>query len=111
MSSRFNRSHLSLALMAALASPTLLADALERERDEVPVEATDLPVDGTRQALQLEETRVLGTAAQELKQAPGVSIITAEDIKKRPPANDLSDIIRREPGVNLTGNSSRRPRQ
>jgi Outer membrane receptor for ferrienterochelin and colicins len=65
-----------------------------------------LPVDGTRQALQLEETRVLGTAAQELKQAPGVSIITAEDIKKRPPANDLSDIIRREPGVNLTGNSS-----
>ena len=106
MSSRFNRSHLSLALMAALASPTLLADALERERDEVPVEATDLPVDGTRQALQLEETRVLGTAAQELKQAPGVSIITAEDIKKRPPANDLSDIIRREPGVNLTGNSS-----
>ena len=50
--------------MAALASPTLLADALERERDEVPVEATDLPVDGTRQALQLEETRVLGTAAQ-----------------------------------------------
>ena len=106
MSSRFNRSHLSLALMAALASPTLLADALERERDEVPVEASDLPVDGTRQALQLEETRVLGTAAQELKQAPGVSIITAEDIKKRPPANDLSDIIRREPGVNLTGNSS-----
>ena len=83
MSSRFNRSHLSLALMAALASPTLLADALERERDEVPVEATDLPVDGTRQALQLEETRVLGTAAQELKQAPGVSIITAEDINQR----------------------------
>ncbi|WP_278941665.1 TonB-dependent siderophore receptor [Pseudomonas helleri] len=106
MSSRFKRSQFSLAIVAALASPTLLADALERERDEVPVEASDLPVDGSKQALQLEETRVLGTAAEELKQAPGVSIITAEDIKKRPPANDLSDIIRREPGVNLTGNSS-----
>ena len=105
MSSRFKRSQFSLAFVAALASPTLLADALERERDEVPVEATDLPVDGTPQALQLEETRVLGTAAQELKQAPGVSIITAQDIKKRPPVNDLSDIIRREPGVNHTRHS------
>jgi ferric enterobactin receptor len=106
MSSRFKRSQISLAFIAALASPTLLADALERERDEVPVQGTDLPVDGTQQALELEETRVLGTAAQELKQAPGVSIITAEDIKKRPPANDLSEIMRREPGVNLTGNST-----
>jgi ferric enterobactin receptor len=50
--------------------------------------------------------QVTETAEQELKQAPGVSIITAEDIAKRPPANDLSEIIRRMPGVNLTGNSS-----
>lgn len=35
----------------------------------------------------------------------GVSIITAEDIAKRPPSNDLSQIIRTMPGVNLTGNS------
>lgn len=54
----------------------------------------------------LSEVQVLGTAEEMLKQAPGVSIITAEDIEKRPPANDLSDIIRRMPGVNLTGNSS-----
>ncbi|MDR1662786.1 MAG: FepA family TonB-dependent siderophore receptor, partial [Azoarcus sp.] len=54
----------------------------------------------------LQEIRVLGTAEEELKQAPGVSTITAEDIEKRPPANDLSDIIRRMPGVNLTGNSA-----
>lgn len=33
MSSRFKRSQISLAFIAALASPTLLADALERERD------------------------------------------------------------------------------
>jgi ferric enterobactin receptor len=46
------------------------------------------------------------TAEEELKQAPGVSIITAEDIQKAPPANDLSEIIRKMPGVNLTGNSA-----
>ncbi|MBN0981065.1 TonB-dependent siderophore receptor [Pseudomonas hygromyciniae] len=106
MSPRFRLSHFSLAFIAALSSPALLADTLESERGKVPVQASDLPVDGTSQALELSETRILGTAAEELKQAPGVSIITSEDIKKRPPTNDLSDIIRREPGVNLTGNSS-----
>ena len=106
MSSQFRLSHLSLAFIATLSSPALLAQSVEKERDKVPIQATDLPVDGTPQALVLGETRVLGTAAEELKQAPGVSIITAEDIKKRPPTNDLSEIIRREPGVNLTGNSS-----
>ena len=57
-------------------------------------------------AAALPEIRVLGTAEEELKQAPGVSTITSEDLEKRPPANDLSEIIRTMPGVNLTGNSS-----
>lgn len=54
----------------------------------------------------LPEIRVLGTAEEELKQAPGVSTITSQDLEKRPPANDLSEIIRTMPGVNLTGNSA-----
>jgi ferric enterobactin receptor len=54
----------------------------------------------------LAEVHVLGTAEEELKQAPGVSVMTAEDIAKRPPANDLSELIRTMPGVNLTGNSA-----
>jgi ferric enterobactin receptor len=54
----------------------------------------------------LGEVKVLGTAEEELKQAPGVSTITAKDIEERPPANDLSEIIRTMPGVNLTGNSA-----
>ncbi len=54
----------------------------------------------------LPEVRVLGTAEDALKQAPGVSKISAEDLAKRPPANDLSEIIRTMPGVNLTGNSA-----
>ncbi|MFH8136069.1 TonB-dependent siderophore receptor [Pantoea osteomyelitidis] len=49
---------------------------------------------------------MLVTAEQELKQQPGVSTITAQDIEKNPPVNDLSDIIRKMPGVNLSGNSA-----
>lgn len=53
------------------------------------------------------ETLVVQATAQEaLKQQPGVSIITADDIAKEPPVNDLSEIIRKMPGVNLTGNSA-----
>ena len=91
MSARFTLSHLSLALLAATAT------SLQAAPDAVaPAE----------QAVLLQETQVLGTAEEELKQAPGVSIITAEDIRKLPPTNDLAEIIRREPGVNLTGNST-----
>ncbi|WP_426908074.1 TonB-dependent receptor plug domain-containing protein, partial [Serratia bockelmannii] len=39
-------------------------------------------------------------------QAPGVSTITAEEIKKRPPARYISELILTKPGVNLTGNST-----
>lgn len=49
---------------------------------------------------------VTRSAEEQLKQQPGVSVITAEDIAKNPPVNDLSDIIRKMPGVNLTGNSA-----
>lgn len=50
--------------------------------------------------------RVMVTAKEALKQAPGVSTVTAEDLEQRPPANDLSEILRTMPGVNLTGNSA-----
>lgn len=46
------------------------------------------------------------TAQQQTLQAPGVSTISADQIKKRPPARDVSEIIRTMPGVNLTGNST-----
>ncbi|WP_455926078.1 TonB-dependent siderophore receptor [Pseudomonas putida] len=82
-------SRITLAILAASASPALLADQTAA-------------VDDT--AITLDNTMV--TAEKELKQAPGVSVITADDIQKAPPVNDLSDIIRKMPGVNLTGNSA-----
>ena len=76
-----------------LLSSCLLASAVHAaSQDEQPVE--------------LDSQTVVATAQEETKQAPGVSVITAEDIAKRPPANDLSQIIRTMPGVNLTGNST-----
>ncbi|WP_158782933.1 TonB-dependent siderophore receptor [Pantoea sp. BAV 3049] len=53
-----------------------------------------------------ENDTLIVTAMEQVRQAPGVSVITAEDIRKHPPANDLADLIRTMPGVNLTGNSN-----
>ncbi|MCF1487343.1 TonB-dependent siderophore receptor [Pseudomonas sp. AA27] len=89
MQPRFKLNHLCLALLAA--SPATLWAATDSQGNEV---------------LELSDTHVVATAEQELKQASGVSIISAEDIKKRPPVNDLSEIIRKMPGVNLTGNGA-----
>lgn len=52
-----------------------------------------------------EDTLVVTAATQNL-QAPGVSTISADEIRKRPPARDISELIRTMPGVNLTGNST-----
>lgn len=51
------------------------------------------------------ETIVL-TAEEQIKQSLGVSKITAEDLEKIPVRNDISEYVRRMPGVNLTGNSA-----
>ena len=43
------------------------------------------------------------TAAEQTLQAPGVSTITADEIKKHPPARDVAEIIRTMPGVFRAG--------
>ena len=92
----------SLALaFVALASPAMVATVAQAEEQRTG-EVLEMPV--ADNALVIQDTLV--TAEREARQALGTSIITAEDIKRHPPANDLSDIIRREPGVNLTGNSA-----
>ena len=53
---------------------------------------------------QLEEIKV--TAEAQVKQSLGSSLITAKDFEKRPATNDVSEVLRTMPGVNLTGNSS-----
>lgn len=75
--------------------------ASSQQKKEAPQAAASAP---GKDAPTLREVKV--TAEEELKQAPGVSTISKEDIEKRPPVNDLSEIVRRMPGANLTGNSS-----
>lgn len=49
---------------------------------------------------------VVLSAQEQLKQASGVSTITSQDLEKTPVANDISEIIRKMPGANLTGSSA-----
>lgn len=65
-------------------------------------QTTAAPGDGVAA---LQEVQVLGTAEDAWKQAPGVSTVTQEDLEAQP-SNDLADIVRKQPGVNLTGNST-----
>ena len=81
---------LSVALAAVLSLAAASAFAAD---DASKGDATDLDT-------------VHVTAAQIARQALGTSTITAEDIEKRPPANDISELLRTMPGVNLTGNSA-----
>ncbi|RWR28126.1 TonB-dependent siderophore receptor [Sinirhodobacter populi] len=46
------------------------------------------------------------SAEQQTKQSLGVSNITAGDLERTPVVNDISEIVRKMPGVNLTGNTT-----
>jgi len=52
------------------------------------------------------ENTLVVTAREQTLQAPGVSIIDSQAIKKHPIQRDVAEIIRTMPGVNLTGNSN-----
>ena len=95
------KNHYTLAMLIQLA---LYGTALPAFAAETPSAETSAS-NSEKQPEHHEDTLVV-TAAQQNLQAPGVSTITAEEIKKRPPARDVSEIIRTMPGVNLTGNST-----
>ena len=46
------------------------------------------------------------TAERQLQQSLGVSKISAQDLEKQPVVNDISDLVRTMPGVNLTDNTA-----
>ena len=59
---------------------------------------------GDENAVVLNE--VVLSAEEQNKQALGVSQITEEDLERQPVVNDISEIVRKMPGVNLTGNNT-----
>ncbi|HAT00536.1 MAG TPA: TonB-dependent siderophore receptor, partial [Pantoea agglomerans] len=94
-------SRLSLAIMIELGFTASLISA-----GAVAAEATHEPVIDSSPSDTLHDDTMMVTAAEQTLQAPGVSTITADEIKKHPPARDVAEIIRTMPGVNLTGNST-----
>ncbi len=49
---------------------------------------------------------IIISSEEQLKQALGASTITSEDLEQTPIVNDISEIIRKMPGSNLTGTSA-----
>ncbi len=96
MSNRMMKSVLTVSILSAMLSVANAAEtdkAQQQENESQPQDAVKL------------ETMVL-TAEEQVKQSLGVSIITEEDLNKLPVTNDISEYVRRMPGVNLTGNSA-----
>lgn len=89
MNNKWIRSTLSLAVIATLSSNSFA----EENSDQTQAGSTQLQT-------------IVMTAEEQIKQSLGASIITEEDLEKLPVVNDISEYIRRMPGVNLTGNSA-----
>ncbi|MEH6667705.1 MAG: TonB-dependent receptor plug domain-containing protein, partial [Psychrobacter sp.] len=89
---------LSIAVTSILSSTAFAA-----EGDEVAVQgATDQEAVPTATL----DTIVVRAARDELEQAAGLSIISEEAIEKASVSNDISEIVRKMPGVNLSGSST-----
>lgn len=67
--------------------------------------AQDNSADETGDVVVLDEITVL-SAEEQLKQALGVSVITEKDLERQPTGRDLSEMVRKMPGVNLSGNTA-----
>jgi len=89
---------ISLALNSFVLSPVFAAEDVTEDTSPLLENVKDKKEEG--------QLVVTGKAEYELKQQPGASTITRKDLDLIPPVNDLSEIIRKMPGVNLTGNSA-----
>ncbi|KHL25341.1 outer membrane receptor protein [Croceibacterium mercuriale] len=88
----------AICLVATM--PALAQDAAGGERADQDLKvAIDSQTSG-------DPEDIVVTAQVQGLQALGATTITAEDIAKQPPVNDLSDLLRRQPGLNLTGAGS-----
>ncbi len=70
----------------------------------LPLSVFIATVSYANQTESLDEIKI--TAENQVKQSLGSSLVTAKDLEKRPATNDISEVLRTMPGVNLTGNSS-----
>ncbi|MEG3129392.1 TonB-dependent siderophore receptor [Pantoea cypripedii] len=109
MKSKFKYSLLASLIAGSLGVSVALADVTPT--DTTPEKALSSASDQS-QPLAISDEKSSGentlvvTAREQTLQAPGVSVIDSEAIKKHPIQRDVAEIIRTMPGVNLTGNST-----
>ncbi|MDO5622749.1 MAG: FepA family TonB-dependent siderophore receptor [Paracoccus sp. (in: a-proteobacteria)] len=82
-------SRTAMGLVLSLSATPLMA-----QTETIPDTATDEPII-------LDE--IVLSAGEQVLQALGVTEITEEEIQRQPITNDISEIVRKQPGVNLTG--------
>lgn len=88
---------MTCSLFAGMAWSQTVTDDISEDTQVVATQADDDVV--------VLDTVVI-TAGEQAKQALGSSVVTSEDLAKQPVVNDISEIVRKMPGVNLTGTSA-----
>lgn len=100
MNRRIVQSALALSILSVMSVMSNAEDLQTEQQTSSTEQITTQQTDPTK----LE--KIVLTAEEQVKQSLGASIITEEDLDKLPVVNDISEYVRRMPGVNLTGNSA-----
>lgn len=97
------RALLSLSIASILSTTSYAA-----ESDNFTVQQADVQQTADAQDTPSAEfdAIVVKAAREELEQAAGLSVISEEAIKKASVSNDIAEIVRKMPGVNLSGSST-----
>ena len=93
---------LSLTIAALFNSTILNTSAVAAETDEL----NDAVAEQQAMPNAVLDTIVIRAARDELEQAAGLSVISEEAIEKASISNDIAEIVRKMPGVNLSGSST-----
>ena len=93
---------LSLTIATIFSSTILSTSALAAETDEL----NDAVAEQQAMPNAVLDTIVIRAARDELEQAAGLSVISEEAIEKASISNDIAEIVRKMPGVNLSGSST-----
>ena len=96
------------ALLGMAIASILTTTAFAAESEGLTVQQIEAQEAAKQQAMPSVEldTIVVKAAREELEQAAGLSVISEEAIEKASVSNDIAEIVRKMPGVNLSGSST-----
>ncbi|MEG9303956.1 FepA family TonB-dependent siderophore receptor [Psychrobacter celer] len=96
------------ALLGMAIASILTTTAFAAESEGLTVQQIEAQEAAKQQAMPSVEldTIVVKAAREELEQAAGLSVISEKAIEKASVSNDIAEIVRKMPGVNLSGSST-----